>query len=215
MKKLDKKYKKIRFQKGMTHSKLFQGHPEYSRGMSYVELIVVLSIFSAMTSVVLFNYGLFQGKVDVKNLASDIALKIVEAQKSSLSGTLPVQITAPTWKPSYGVYFDITTPKQFTYFVDLNNANGYEAGEAVATIDITKSNYIDGINRCIGDTCVPSSSISPLSITFKRPDSSAVFKNSSGITLPNDFDYIQIIVKSPKTSTAIIKVYLSGRIQVQ
>ena len=69
------------------------------KGMTYVELIVVLSIFSAMTSVVLFNYGEFQAKVDIKNLASDIALKIVEAQKSSLSGKLPESFPV-NWKPS-------------------------------------------------------------------------------------------------------------------
>ena len=36
--------------RGMTHSTGLQGHPEYSRGMTYVELIVVLSIFSVMSS---------------------------------------------------------------------------------------------------------------------------------------------------------------------
>src|SRR3990167_3431372 len=93
-------------------------------GMSYIELIVVLSIFSAMTSIVLFNYGDFQAKVDIKNLASDIALKVVEAQKMSLSGQFPPQpqygaIGDPAaWKPSYGVSFDLTTPTQFIYFVD-------------------------------------------------------------------------------------------------
>ena len=72
--------------KEITNWKLKIGN--YNRGMTYVELIVVLSIFSIMTSVVLFNYGAFQAKVDIKNLASDIALKIVEAQKSALSGKL-------------------------------------------------------------------------------------------------------------------------------
>src|SRR3989344_4815832 len=86
-----------------------------NRGMSYVELIVVLSIFSVMTSVVLFNYGSFQAKVDIKNLASDIALKVVEAQKSSLSGKLLPPTHIPpnpnTWKPSYGLFFDADSNK--------------------------------------------------------------------------------------------------------
>ena len=47
--------------------------------MTYIELIVVLSIFAVMSSVVIFNYGLFQARIDIKNLASDIALKFVEA----------------------------------------------------------------------------------------------------------------------------------------
>ena len=52
-----------------------------NRGMSYVELIVVLSIFAVLSSVILYNYGEFQAKVDIKNLASDIALQIVQSQK--------------------------------------------------------------------------------------------------------------------------------------
>src|SRR3989344_2489263 len=94
-----------------------------NKGMSYVELIVVLSIFSAMSSVVLFNYGEFQAKIDIKNLASDIALKVVEAQKSSLPGKLPplaqqVLIPSPSaWKPSYGLYMDqAADDKSFIYF---------------------------------------------------------------------------------------------------
>ena len=51
-----------------------------SNGMTYIELIVVLSIFAVMTSIVLFDYGGFQAKVDIKNLASDVALQIVQAQ---------------------------------------------------------------------------------------------------------------------------------------
>ncbi|WP_146755300.1 type II secretion system protein, partial [Shigella flexneri] len=61
----------------------------WERGMTYVELIVVLSIFATISSVVIFNYGAFQDRIDIKNLSSDIGLKIVEAQKSSLSGQLP------------------------------------------------------------------------------------------------------------------------------
>ena len=48
-----------------------------NRGMTYVELIVVLGIFAVMLSISMFNYKRFQGKVDIKNLANDIALKLV------------------------------------------------------------------------------------------------------------------------------------------
>ncbi len=209
-----KKLVKFKTNKGMTHLIFSQGHPEYSRGMTYIELIVVLSIFSVMSSVVLFNYGEFQAKVDLKNLASDIALKVVEAQNASLSGKLPVQSFGANWKPSYGIYLNITTPTQFIYFVDLNNLNGYESGEMLDTISITKANFIDKIEKCTGDTCASSEPISPLSIAFKRPDSSAIFKDSNGITLNNNFDYIKITIKSPKGVTAFVRIYLSGRIQV-
>ena len=177
-----------------------------NRGMSYVELIVVLSIFSVMTSVVMFNYGDFQAKVDIKNLASDIALKIVEAQKSSLSGKLPTSPPAG-WKPAYGVYFTVSPSTSFIYFADLNNDKMYNE-TSLDTISITKNNVIDKIEKCNGSTC--SAINNPLALTFQRPDSRANFDGAS-IT---GSEYVQITIKSPKLNTATIKVYPSGRIQI-
>src|SRR3989344_4561547 len=100
----------------------------YNAGMTYVELIVVLSIFSVMTSIALFDYNKFQAKVDIKVLANDIALKIVEAQKSAMSGKIPIQNISSTWKPSYGIYFDLADGKNFIYFantIDGDN-NSYD-----------------------------------------------------------------------------------------
>lgn len=181
-------------------------------GMTYVELIVVLGIFAVMSSVVLYNYGDFQAKVDIKNLSSDVALKIVEAQKASLAGKLPTQYITSTWAPSYGVYFDMSSPKQFIYFADLNNASGYEAPnfENIDTISITKNNYISKIEKCTDSGCSTPTNINNLSITFKRPNSGALFTGTS----ISGASYVRITLTSPKSATSVIKVYPSGRIQL-
>lgn len=186
-------------------------------GMTYVELIVVLSIFSIMTSILLFNYKGFGAKVDIKILANDIASRIVEAQKSAISGKW--NTNAPlNWKPSYGIYFDPSSSnnKNFIYFADLVQNNFYDSsscpgtGECQDNINITKGNYISHIDSYLGAT--PTSISSPLSITFKRPDSSAVF-SVNGVVLSN-FDYMQITVSSPELVSSTIKVFPSGRIQI-
>lgn len=197
-------------------------------GMSYVELIVVLSIFSVMTAVVLFNYGEFQAKVDIKNLGSDIALKIVEAQKSSLSGKLPplaqqALIASPsTWKPSYGLYINrISDNKSFIYFTDLDNPTQnslYDGsnctGECLEKITITKNNSISSLDVFFQGDPTPHS-LNDLTITFTRPNSIAVIKSSQISTPPaTPISYVQITIVSPKSSTAAIKIYPSGRIQV-
>lgn len=193
-------------------------------GMSYVELIVVLSIFSIMSSILLFNYGEFQAKVDIKNLASDIALKIVEAQKSSLAGVFPpldrqALIPSPsTWKPSYGVYFNKTVDnKSFIYFTDLNQNNILEdtscalSTECLNKITITKGNTISSLNLFYqNDPTVYN--FNDLTITFFRPNSNAIVTSSSPIT--GTVLYVQINILSPKGSTAKIKLYPSGRVQV-
>jgi prepilin-type N-terminal cleavage/methylation domain-containing protein len=188
-------------------------------GMSYVELIVVLSIFSVVSTVAMFNYKDFQDRVDLKNLASDVALKIVEAQKSALSG-FTVAGVASTWKPSYGVYFATVSSqgadnKNFIYFADISN-NGYfdsascdVAGECVNKTTITKNNFISEIRLFGTGTC----GVAPvITIVFKRPDSGATI--TPGPAQSCTISYAQITVSSPKGSTALIKVYPSGRIEI-
>lgn len=187
-----------------------------NRGMTYVELIVVLSIFSVISSIVIFNYGDFQAKVDIKNLSSDIALKIVEAQKSSLSGLLPVQTpTVSPWKPSYGAYFNLTTDnKSFIYFADLNNNTFFDdsdcIGECLNKINITKGNSISEMKVFYQDNT--STILNDLTITFSRLNSGATIKSSTAFV--SAVSYVQITVLSLRSSTAAIKLYPSGRVQI-
>ncbi len=193
-------------------------------GMTYVELIVVLSIFGIMSSIVMFNYNDFQAKVDIKNLANDIALEIVKAQKSAMGGKLPPQAQVqyllannPDWKPSYGVYFDTSSSgqKSFDYFVDLDGdkaLNDFSCSgnnECLAKIDITKGNFVSKIEA------VPFAHIDRLSIIFTRPDSGAVFTKYESENTVLSSSSVQIIISSKDGSAkAKINVYSSGRIQI-
>lgn len=196
----------------------------YQKGMTYVELIVVLSIFSVMSAIVLFNHGEFQARVDIKNLANDVALKIVEAQKSSIFGTFPslaqqaLIVSLSTWKPSYGVYFNpLSDNKSFIFFTDLNSNNLYEGsdctGECVEKISITKNNYISRLDVYYQDSTT--SSLNDLTVSFRRPDSTAFIQSSQIIPpLPSPISYVQITISSPSSAQSTIKLYSSGRVQV-
>ena len=199
-----------------------------NEGMTYVELIVVLSIISVMSSIVVYNYGGFQAQIDIKILASDIALKVVEAQKASLSGKFPpvAQSTYtssdPTWKPSYGVFIDrVADNKSFTFFTDFKNPsqNGlYEAstcpgtGECLEKITITKGNTISSMNVFYSGTPTTPNPINNLTVTFMRPNSGAIIKSNP--PLASSIYYVEINILSPKGATAKIKLYPSGRVQV-
>ncbi len=194
--------------------------PKRNKGMSYVEIIVVLSIFSVLSSVVIYNYSQFQAKVDIKSLASDIALKVVEAQKAALSGLLPQSGTPLNWKPSYGVYFNIgsnpvTDNKSFVHFVDLDQNTFFDGSactlECLNKVSITTSNTISNLTVFYQNG--QSSSLNDLTISFTRPNSGAIIKSSTNFT--SDISYVEIKVLSPKLPSATIKVYPSGRIQVK
>jgi prepilin-type N-terminal cleavage/methylation domain-containing protein len=193
----------------------------FKRGMTYVELIVVLSIFSIMSAVSLFNYGKFQAKIDIKNLANDIALQIVGAQKDALAGKLPVGIYAfnDSWKPAHGVHFDSAEKYNFKSFVDLDNGNSYSPvndssvcqmdGECIDKIEITKGNFISYLEVFGSSIC--SGSAGSLDVLFRRPDSKAIVA-ANGVDCGN-FKEAVIGVDSPEGVGAKIKVYPSGRIE--
>ncbi len=193
------------------------------RGMTYAELIVVLSIFATLTSVVLFNYQAFQAKVDIKVLANDIALKIVEAHKNASSGLLPARSLSANWRPSYGIIFSTENPgdgQKFVYFADLDQLGDYtvttscpgsagSTNECLEEITITKGNAVTML-EVLGSGCP--GIVDNLSIVFRRPDSGALISSSPGIFC--EVNYVRISVASPEGLGASIRVYPSGRVQI-
>lgn len=206
------------FKKQKTKSKKQKAY-RLNRGFTYVELIVVLSIFAIMSSIAIFNYGKFQAKVDIRNLANDIALQIVQAQKDAMSGKWNINALTG-WKPSYGVYFDIANKYNFIYFADFLDVNQkYDSGtnscntsgsECLENINITKGNFIQKIGYFSGSS--GSKITTPVDITFTRPNSGAVFYFDNAIQ--SSVSYIQITIASPQGVSSNIKIYSSGRVQI-
>jgi prepilin-type N-terminal cleavage/methylation domain-containing protein len=140
------------------------------KGMTILELVVVLAIFAVLSTVAIFNFGTFQSKINITNLADDIALQVVQAQNAALSGLLPAKSYDTSWKPSYGVYFSSTTAptldargannENFVYFVNLNDpglsenyiysgansCNGSLTYECMSKYTITNGNSISSLN---------------------------------------------------------------------
>ena len=199
-------------------------------GMTYVELIVVLSIFSIITGSVFFNYKQFQSKVDLKNLANDIALKFVEAQKNATSGEIPFGKIIPTspplpeeWKPSYGLYFDgaqtVNTGTQtFYYFTDLDQNKMFDQsygcllGECIERFRLTKTNTW-GEMYVHFYTGNPESVETGISATFTRPDSAMTLRKSTGEILEN-VDYLEFQLAELSGTFITIRIYSSGRIEM-
>jgi Tfp pilus assembly protein FimT len=194
-------------------------------GMTYIELIVVLGIFSTMLGVALFNHNKFQDKVSIKNLANEIALRLVEAQKSAIGGKWNAGATYD-WKPSYGVHFNLSSPgnnQSFIFFADLNADEEYDVtdtsfcpnpglpnDECLDKISLTRGNVISNLDFFYADgTSTP---LSNLTAAFTRPDSGATVRSTTPPT--GTLAYAQITVVSPGGFTARVKVYPSGRIQI-
>ena len=48
----------------------------YNQGLTFIELIVVLSIVSVIAGVILFKFSDFSNNITLQNLSQDIALRI-------------------------------------------------------------------------------------------------------------------------------------------
>lgn len=166
------------------------------KGFTLIELTFVISIFAIMASVVLFSFKSFGAKTALDNLAQDIALRIVGAQKAAASGALTPGLLGfdAASAPSYGVFFTSgVTPnpadQEFTYFADLNH-NGFfnslgscpssptGSNECLSVTGITTGDYIDRICYRYPLGSDPAHVLCDIGgsahITFKRPFRDAV-----------------------------------------
>lgn len=173
------------------------------KGLTFIELIFVVSIFAVMASIVLFRFDNFNSRVALNNLAQDIALRIVEAQKSAISGSLNQGILTQGVRPSYGVYFEadssITTENtRFVYFNDLNTdkqfvppASGQiscpstptAGNECISVTSMTGGEYISEICFTVGgaDRCLSPGAEASISFTRPFPDATLRLKNASSV----------------------------------
>lgn len=112
-------------------------------GVTFIELIVVISIFSIIAGITLFNFSSFSTGISIQNLSHDIALTINEAQKDAINGKDPIDGSIP----AYGV-FSKDNPKSFVYFKDNNplSTSDYYSGDKSYN-EIPNSNC-DGITEC-------------------------------------------------------------------
>ncbi len=201
------------------------------RGLTFIELIFVLSLFALLSGIVLFRYGTFTANVKLENLAQDIALRIATAQKSAISGTINSNLTLGT-APTYGVYFSNSETnndvnrKQFVYFFDNDPNTGIADGilkvnnlacpsvQCISKTTITTGEYISKIcdtgkknNSCLKKN-------TGVSITFTRPYPEATIMNND--TKEAFKGGVEIEITSPNTdSMKTIIVSKVGQVSVR
>lgn len=202
-----------------------------SRGMTYIELIVVLIIFAIMSSIIIFDYSRFGRKVNLENLTQDVALQIATAQKKALSGTSPSidmvsfwGLDLSSWRPSYGVYFDTAKNNQFINYVDMDSDEGLfnpdcstTPTECIDTIKIENGTTINKICFYLDispntETC-PDVSLQKLSVNFTRPNSAAAL--TGPVEAVGEIIRARIeFMSANRAHTQSVIIHPSGRIEV-
>lgn len=190
-------------------------------GYTLVELMVVVGIFSLLTSIVLFNQAKLNSTILVTNLAYEVGLTVRQAQTYGIS----VSAANPTggqFSGAYGLYFASSSPSQIFLFNDANG-DGFRTSSAedvsVYTIQNQRGNGVAAlcIDPVAGSKCPGSSAlVSNVNIVFKRPNPEALltYTNGSGTHYVQQ-GLVQIVLNTPQGDDCrSVFVYQTGAVSV-
>jgi len=188
--------------------------------MTFIELIVVLSIVSIISAVTLFNFTDFSTKVSLQNLAQDIALKIKQAQTNAISGRLSEGFATGT-PPSYGIHFQKDIPSKFVYFRDIGSPRNFVFDGGCATIGEPGSECLAittiETSDTISDICSNDGECDyeDLSVTYVRPfPEPTIYGTKDGATSAL-ISGAQVEIVSAKGVYMHIVVWPTGQISVK
>lgn len=193
----------------------------HSRAFTLIELVVVVGIFIAVSSLILANNSRFGGSVLLQNLAYDIALSIRQAQ---VYGIAVRGAGSSNFSSGYGMYFESASGKNKTYvlFADVYPApNGNGLYDSAPGADAVVSSTDIGRGYMISKLCSPANidgsgnclyEVSRLDILFKRPEPDADIRagGAGGVMASG-----RIVISSPRGDSMSIVVDQNGQISVQ
>ncbi len=206
-----------------------------SVGFTMIELIVTVSIFIVVTTVLLASYPKFSSRIMLEDVAQQVALSVRQAQTYGLSVK---EFGAGGLFPGYGIYFPspVNDNKSFTIFADTNGDKKYnlvgcgivgsecldkftiQSGERIYALCVNLKN--DGvapfstIDDLVGVTNC--GSINSLHVSFTRPNPDAtITAYLGGANYDSSYSDAEIVVASPRGEVKTIVVWLTGQISVE
>lgn len=202
---------------------------KYNKGFTLVELIVVISIFAILSSIMIFNYGSFKSSLSIQNLAEDIALSVRKAQGYAIG----VHGYGNSFASGYGVHFSTAestseyagSNKSFILFANLDDNFKYDnssgcgtptsVNECLEVLNITSSDKISEIS-VIGNG-VAGHTPDTLDIFFKRPQPEPTFcarEGKGNCNFGGNVSSVKIKISNDNGISKIITISNVGQISV-
>lgn len=195
----------------------------FRTGFTLVELLVVFFIMGTILAVILPDYLTYSTKVDLKNLALDVALVVREAQVYGGGAKVSSVATGNVFNISYGVHFEKGL-NSFYLFENKSDGNGNENRYTSDDVIISTYNMKSGYsiytlcNDEIIDSCAnPTVSEGSLDIVFKRPNPDANIKTGTGSIVGGSAGNKStgfIVLISPDQATTTVQVENTGSISI-
>jgi type II secretory pathway pseudopilin PulG len=186
-----------------------------AKGFTLVEFILILSIFSIMAGVTMFNFNGFRSNIAMENLAYDVALSIQGIQQRAASGFNSGTGSASVATGQFqGIQFTKLTgggfSSEFILFKDIVTQNQrYDSGsvELIDKIKIQYSEYVKTIEYNSTNNFSTGATIlnNDVAILFKRPWLDAYFYDlppgtgAGNLLNPNAAQYVRITLATGGT----------------
>jgi prepilin-type N-terminal cleavage/methylation domain-containing protein len=125
------------------------------KGMTFIEVVVVMGIFATISATVIFNYRDFSSGVKLQNLSQEIALQARRAQTYASQGVRPMlpdpinNLLPFDWVSSYGLAFlkDVEGgEKSFVFYFNDFNPNENMSGRDLFFDDYVLSGGYDNFS---------------------------------------------------------------------
>jgi prepilin-type N-terminal cleavage/methylation domain-containing protein len=189
------------------------------RGLTLVELMVVLAIIGIIMSIVLNSQSTFNKTIILKNAAYDIALTLRSVETYGLGSRATV---GNVKNAGYGVHFQSGAQGSFILFADTSPSASctmpdckpgdhiYTSGDDTFVQTYTLGNGITISDFCAFSGrwwCASASELSSLDIVFARPNPDA-FIRSGG----SSYTSACLAVTSPQGGAKYVSVASSGQI---
>ena len=182
------------------------------RGFTLVELVVTISIFVVVSTLVFANYPKFKSQLSLKKTSQEIAFAVREAQVYSLS----VKSYDNNFNIGYGVHFDKNKSSNVILFADVDNSKEYNNGDKIVKEYAIQTN-ISIISLCGNENNPPTScELSKLNAVYLRPNPIINLSGRSGDdSLVSNLSDIEIIISSSGEITKKIIIWVSGQITIE
>lgn len=197
----------------------------FSAAFTLVEMLVSISIFAVITTIVLANYPKFSEHFALERTAQEVVQSLREAKTLSLAVT--VTELSPNLQMGYGVHFDQSS-KDYLIFADIYPTTPqtpnkyYDPSTQFKAQDRIDSSYhiqadasITGF--CVGNDCLSDITVKALDIVFTRPEPVITFfyQDATGYHEWKDQQNVSIFVTNAKGESKKIIVWKTGQISVK
>ena len=194
----------------------FQSNKSFKRGVTLIELMVVIAIMVVLTGAVLLRQRTFENTILLRNTAYEFALSVREAQAYGVSVR---RDTADVVSGRYGIYVSLNSPESTILYSDGDENNMYSAGEDRQTNIFPTPFRVNNICVTLAsgtEECDDSgSTIISLEVLFIRPNPDArlyVVRSAGGL---ESVSKAKVSIGTPENKNVDVIISSLGQVSVQ